>query len=1033
MLDCSIFCLNKKKQFTMLFFIILGVSVYGQDSTGPVLSSFTHASTVDISSGPVTITFVITATDSSTISAVSTSPFLYSDVGSPTINAGYDTFTNWTNVSSSTTDWTPALLGDLAAWVDISDASNLSTSGNNILSVTDKSGRFGTIPYSSSSPKINTIHLNGLDVAYFDGSNHFKSSSNNVDIASSGNHWAVGVFYANAVTNKKNSFWSFETTATPKRDYAYSAANDSDFLGEIDLDALSSNRISSSAGNSISFNSASSVLSSGSSYKNSWRIFGATFNKAGNQIYANVDGNRAATINDYDNKLKDKAQFRLMSNRGNNSINGYMGEFIAVDGLPGSGGTDNTYVEKAEGYLAHKWGLAGNLPSGHDYKAFKPIEAATYTYSATLRLDPAQVPAGTYKIDLSHGGFIDASSSANVAALPLGYDAYTLQVTNNSIVATITSSDSDNLITSGSVTLTANFSEAMANTPRIAISASSTSTYSTISYNLSTTMSAGSDATEWVYVWQVPSSISTGTYCVSLVATNTNNTPYNGSARQCLDIDPVFYLDSNSVTIKCPTASNGETGVIAGKTYTAVNESTLRSKVANNDADLDCICTSLVTDMSSLFENDASFNQDISSWDTENVTTMQDMFDDASSFNQDIGSWDTSAVTDMRNLFYYASSFNQDIGSWDTSAVTTMRNLFYYAEDFNNGGSNTINNWNTSQVTDMYSLFKYATKFNQPLGSWNISNVTNMSYMFNRAEDFNQALNTWNTGNVTEMIAMFSGAENFNQDLNSWDISNVTTLWSMFSSAEDFNGQIGSWDTSSVTNMKSVFQSADSFNQPIGSWDTSNVTTMKYMLQANSFNQDISGWDVSQVTDMQNMFLAADVFNQNIGSWDVGNVTIMDGMFYGADLFNKDISSWDVSSVTVMQEMFKYAYAFNQDLSSWCVNNISSEPYHFKESAYAVWANDASKQPRWGSCNSVATATITSSDSDQIITSGAVTITTTFSQSMAATPHTFYFRISYRYIHVSHVYFYTMDLLLANTFFGNNRLFCGKLFSDRYI
>ena len=28
--------------------------------------------------------------------------------------------------------------------------------------------------------------------------------------------------------------------------------------------------------------------------------------------------------------------------------------------------------EKAEGYLAHKWGLAGNLPDAHPYKAAPP-------------------------------------------------------------------------------------------------------------------------------------------------------------------------------------------------------------------------------------------------------------------------------------------------------------------------------------------------------------------------------------------------------------------------------------------------------------------------------------------------------------------------------------------------------------------------------------------------------------------------------------------------------------------------------------
>tara|TARA_B100000424_G_scaffold181773_1_gene140655 strand:- start:530 stop:754 length:225 start_codon:yes stop_codon:yes gene_type:complete len=38
----------------------------------------------------------------------------------------------------------------------------------------------------------------------------------------------------------------------------------------------------------------------------------------------------------------------------------------------GTGGTDISDVEKAEGYLAHKWGLTGNLPVTHPYKSSAP-------------------------------------------------------------------------------------------------------------------------------------------------------------------------------------------------------------------------------------------------------------------------------------------------------------------------------------------------------------------------------------------------------------------------------------------------------------------------------------------------------------------------------------------------------------------------------------------------------------------------------------------------------------------------------------
>ena len=36
--------------------------------------------------------------------------------------------------------------------------------------------------------------------------------------------------------------------------------------------------------------------------------------------------------------------------------------------IPGTSGTDLTHLIKAEGYLAHKWGLESSLPSDHPYK-----------------------------------------------------------------------------------------------------------------------------------------------------------------------------------------------------------------------------------------------------------------------------------------------------------------------------------------------------------------------------------------------------------------------------------------------------------------------------------------------------------------------------------------------------------------------------------------------------------------------------------------------------------------------------------------
>ena len=127
-----------------------------------------------------------------------------------------------------------------------------------------------------------------------------------------------------------------------------------------------------------------------------------------------------------------------------------------------------------------------------------------------------------------------------------------------------------------------------------------------------------------------------------------------------------FSLASNNKTILCPNVANGSTGTVNGKVYTKVNRSDLQAKIAANQ-DVSCVCTTGITNMSGLFQNNSSFNQDISSWDTSSVSNMQGLFQNAGSFNQDIGYWDISSMTDqngVNQLFDNAGSLNQDLSYW---------------------------------------------------------------------------------------------------------------------------------------------------------------------------------------------------------------------------------------------------------------------------------------------------------------------------------------------------------------------------------
>ena len=261
--------------------------------------------------------------------------------------------------------YTPSLnIPNLSLWLDPSDTTTTTYNGSNELTaITDKTGT-ATMTVNNTPQKSN---LNGLEVVVFNQpDNEFLQSDTTAQV-SSGNHWALFMGQIASPDNNKDSIWSFETNQSPKRDYAVSSSDASDFDGELDLDGLSSNRISSNAGNLIEFTAQTPIAAE------TIVIVVAFFNKTGSQIGVRVNGVNAFTPEtDYDNNLKDNQQLRIFRNRGSQTFGGTLIEFMSVKGLPGTGGTDMTYIEEAEGYVAHKFNQASLLPGDHPYKSNAP-------------------------------------------------------------------------------------------------------------------------------------------------------------------------------------------------------------------------------------------------------------------------------------------------------------------------------------------------------------------------------------------------------------------------------------------------------------------------------------------------------------------------------------------------------------------------------------------------------------------------------------------------------------------------------------
>jgi len=273
--------------------------------------------------------------------------------------------------------WTPAET-TTALWLDASDSSTITTVSGNVSEWRDKSGndRHFEQATSDSRPALTAAGLNGLDVLTFDGTDDRLAST------AAASTWAF-------MHNKSSG-------STVYAVFTHSAGDDRDAI--VSTEGLLS-------GN-IGYSLIAEGLSTPVNAIRQWVSRGVTGSVAVNALSADnmVAASTATLICSIVNQNgpaatapQREARTDLVVNgtvqvRTNNAfgdpstaaptanmsigsngpgtgafLGGFIAELIIRTGLNGT--TDRQLVE---GYLAHKWGLAASLLSGHPYKNAAP-------------------------------------------------------------------------------------------------------------------------------------------------------------------------------------------------------------------------------------------------------------------------------------------------------------------------------------------------------------------------------------------------------------------------------------------------------------------------------------------------------------------------------------------------------------------------------------------------------------------------------------------------------------------------------------
>ncbi len=320
----------------------------------------------------------------------------------PTVNAGADQA-----ITTNTGLWTPAALAPLA-WYDAADSATITAASGKVAQWSDKTGKGNNLIQATSAaqPTTGTSTINGVNAIAFDGVANILNTSSNPFGATINNAMVMLVMNIGTIANGTMFTLSGSGTAA-NRWQAISPFGNGSII--FDCGGTSApNRISGASGWTANQNKLVDFY--GSTTDNVQQVW-----VNGSLFLSDATGHAVSTVSGFS-----------FGGLGTSYDNCSLGEVVILNSTVSASNR-----QKMEGYLAHKWGMAADLPSDHPSKSAPPVATVANLHGVASDPDP-QAPTTTWSFVSGPAAvnFTNASA-ADTTAFFTATGTYVLRLTAN--------------------------------------------------------------------------------------------------------------------------------------------------------------------------------------------------------------------------------------------------------------------------------------------------------------------------------------------------------------------------------------------------------------------------------------------------------------------------------------------------------------------------------------------------------------------------------------------------------------------------